>query len=165
MTTIYILHGEEILLLYRIGSRVFKKPLWVGVGGHFEEYELNEPERCVLRELKEETGMTLCDIERPVLKYITMRRTQDEIRQQYIYFANLKNKDVVLAPCDEGELAWVKVEDCKSLPMSLTNGECLKHYFTLGRYDDNLYCGQVVMEGEEPILTFIPLKEYTAPYQ
>lgn len=30
---------------------------WIGVGGHFEENE--SPENCLLREVKEETGLTL----------------------------------------------------------------------------------------------------------
>lgn len=53
MTSLYISRGTKMLLLYRIGSRVVP-PSWCGIGGHFEPYELNDPRKCVLRELKEE---------------------------------------------------------------------------------------------------------------
>lgn len=35
----------------------FNKDMWIGVGGHFEENE--SPDECLLREVKEETGLTL----------------------------------------------------------------------------------------------------------
>lgn len=42
MTSIYITRGNQMLLLYRIGSRVVA-PSWCGIGGYFEEAELNNP--------------------------------------------------------------------------------------------------------------------------
>lgn len=42
MTSIYITREDRMLLLYRIGSRVVA-PSWCGIGGHFEEAELNNP--------------------------------------------------------------------------------------------------------------------------
>ena len=42
MTAIYMIRGEEMLMLYRIGSRVVE-PSWCGIGGHLEESELNDP--------------------------------------------------------------------------------------------------------------------------
>ena len=77
---IYIFNGDEILLIHRIGSRVFTGSLWAGIGGHFENEELNDPTACVLRELSEETGLIkndICDLQ---LKYITIRMATDEIR-------------------------------------------------------------------------------------
>lgn len=43
MTSIYITREDRMLLLYRIGFRVVT-PSWCGIGGHFEEAELNNPE-------------------------------------------------------------------------------------------------------------------------
>ena len=40
MTALYLVEGEKILMLYRIGSRVVE-PSWCGIGGHFEPEELN----------------------------------------------------------------------------------------------------------------------------
>ena len=58
MTAIYLMQGDKMLLLYRQGSKVVSN-MWIGAaGGHFEENELNNPKACVLRELKEELGIT-----------------------------------------------------------------------------------------------------------
>lgn len=57
MTAVYITRGEDMLLLYRVGSRVVA-PSWCGVGGHFEKDELGDARACVLRELREEAGLT-----------------------------------------------------------------------------------------------------------
>lgn len=49
MTSIYLLDGNRILLLYREGSRVANNK-WVGsAGGHFEKNELNDAKACVMR--------------------------------------------------------------------------------------------------------------------
>ncbi len=65
--------------------------VWTGsAGGHFEECELNDAQACVLREMKEELGIDEEDIEGLSLRYITLRRTKGEIRQNYYFFADLK---------------------------------------------------------------------------
>ena len=46
MTAVYIFREGKLLMLYRVGSRVVA-PSWCGVGGHFEQAELNDP-RAVL---------------------------------------------------------------------------------------------------------------------
>lgn len=43
MTSVYLLRGENVLLLYRIGSRVVRACYTGSAGGHFEEGELNDP--------------------------------------------------------------------------------------------------------------------------
>lgn len=91
MTSIYISCGTKILLLYRIGSRVVP-PSWCGIGGHFEPDELNDPRTCVLRELEEETGLTEKDLKNISLRYVTLKLKDGEIRQNYYYFAELKNQ-------------------------------------------------------------------------
>lgn len=73
MTALYIVRNHQFLLLYRIGSRVVE-PSWCGIGGHFEESELNDPLRCVLRECEEETGITPEQFEQLSLRYVTLRQ-------------------------------------------------------------------------------------------
>lgn len=90
MTAIYLLKGEKVLLLFRQGGRVVNN-VWTGsAGGHFEEIELNNARACVLRELNEELNLAENDIDNLSLRYITLRRTRGEIRQNYYFFANLK---------------------------------------------------------------------------
>ena len=87
MTAIYLLKGDKVLLLFRQGGKVVNE-VWTGsAGGHFEECELNDAKACVVRELKEELGLCEADIENLSLRYITLRSTKGEIRQNYYFFA------------------------------------------------------------------------------
>lgn len=80
MTSVYIVKNEKVLLLYRQGSRVVNN-VWIGsAGGHFENYELNDAKACAIRELNEELGIGLDEVENIQLRYITIRRTHKEIR-------------------------------------------------------------------------------------
>lgn len=57
-TLCYIERGDEYLLLHRIKKKNdVNRDKWIGVGGHFEAGE--SPEECLLREVYEETGLTL----------------------------------------------------------------------------------------------------------
>lgn len=59
MTTLcYIEKDDCYLMLHRVSKKNdVNKDKWIGVGGHFEKDET--PEECLLREVKEETGLTL----------------------------------------------------------------------------------------------------------
>ena len=57
-TLCYLEKNDSYLMLHRIKKEVdVNKDKWIGVGGHFEKDET--PEECLLREVKEETGLTL----------------------------------------------------------------------------------------------------------
>lgn len=155
MTSIYIRRGEKMLLLYRIGSRVVE-PSWCGIGGHFEEAELNDPQSCALRELSEEIGLTaseLCDF---TLKYVTLRLKNDEIRQNYYYFAELSQNAKSDFVSSEGTVRWVDFEQLEQLDMPLTAKQMLTHYMKIGRFDENLYSGTTCEDG----MVFVQLKEF-----
>ncbi len=140
MTTIYIMFKNKMLLLYRVGSRVVQ-PSWCGIGGHFENGELNNPKACVLRELFEETGITENDIGTVELKYVTLRMKNNEIRQNYYYFTELRNTEIDINECDEGTLEWVNMDGVLDREMPFTAKECLKHYLSIGKDNNKLYAG------------------------
>ncbi len=146
MTSIFILNGNKILLLYRVGSKVFDSPKWCGIGGHFEKDELNDPYACVLRELGEETGITRTDINNLKLKYMALRIKGNELRQNYYFFAELDNQQIILPECNEGKLEWVNTDEILEKEMPSSAKCCLKHYFEGGKNDDKVYLG--VTEGK-----------------
>jgi len=155
LTTVYITVNNKMLLLYRVGSRVVQ-PSWCGIGGHFEKDELNNPKACVLRELFEEIGITEKDIGTLKLKYITLRKKNNEVRQNYYYFTELYNTEIDINECDEGILEWVDINEILDREMPFTAKECLKHYLKLGKDDNKLYAGMATENGVD----FVELREF-----
>lgn len=156
MTTLYLIRGEEILLLYRIGSRVVLTPSWCGIGGHFEKEELNDARACVLREMYEEIGLTERDIEHLSLRYVTLRHKMNEVRQIYYFFAEMKAGVDITKECGEGILKWTAMEEIPDLAMPYTAKYVMMHYLQTGRFSEVLYGGIAQPEGVE----FIEMKSW-----
>lgn len=155
MTSLYLVREDALLCLYRIGSRVFRESRYIGAcGGHFEEWELNDPRSCILREMKEELGLTEADIEGLSLRYITHRLAGGEIRQNYYFFARLKADSPLTS--NEGVLRWVPFEEIPQLPMPVSAKHMVLHYLSTGRFTDSLYCGITEQSGT----AFVPMAEF-----
>ena len=110
-TLCYIEQDCAYVLLHRIKKENdVNRDKWIGIGGHFEENE--SPEDCVLREAREETGLTLlspryCGI-------VTFVSDRWEGEYMHLFHANAFTGDV--RDCDEGVLEWVPKEKVRSLP-------------------------------------------------
>ena len=155
MTAIYLLKGDKVLLLFRQGGKVVNN-VWTGsAGGHFEEFELNDAKACILRELKEEVGICENDIENLSLRYVTLRRNKGEIRQNYYFFANLKEHVSDDLCSNEGTLKWFELKEIGSLEMPYTAKYVMEHYCENGQFSDKLYTGTTTENGVE----FIELPE------
>ena len=136
MTATYLLRGEKVLLLYRQGGRVVND-VWTGsAGGHFEKDELNDAKACVLRELYEELGLKPEDIGGLALRYIALRNVKGEIRQNYYFFANIKEHVDDNLASNEGICRWFSLEDIASLEMPLS---AMDHFCATGRHTDRTY--------------------------
>ena len=154
MTSLYLTDDTGVLCLYRMGSRVADK-LYIGsAGGHFEEEELNDAKACVLREMKEELGILESDLVGLKLRYITLRLKNDEIRQNYYFFAGLKEKRPLES--SEGMLRWVSWDELSELPMPVSAKHMILHYEAVGRFDDCLYGGVT----QQKYTDFVCLKEF-----
>ena len=154
MTSLYLVSEEAVLCLYRMGSRVASNKYIGSCGGHFEEGELNDPLKCVLREAQEELGLTESDLEGLKLRYITHRLTGGEIRQNYYFFARLKQKKELSS--NEGILKWVPFEEVPSLLMPVSAKHMILHYLSEGRFTDHIYCGIT----EQSETTFVPMMDF-----
>lgn len=155
MATVYLRRGDKLLLLYRMGSRIVGNS-WTGsAGGHFESHEFRSPPMCMLRELREETGLTESDLENLALRYVTLRLKNGEVRQNYYFFADLKNSAQEISS-NEGRLHWFSPDEISALEMPVTAKHMVEHYLSTGRYDDRLYCGVTTKEGT----TFTVMEEF-----
>ena len=146
MTAIYLTRGDNILLLYRIGSRVVGNSYTGAAGGHIEAEEYCDPRACVLRELQEETGLTEEALDGLRLRYITMRNKNGEIRQNYYFFAELKDGYDV-KDSNEGRLEWHQIDALTDLPMPVTARHVVNHYLAVGRMTNLLYGGVTTENG------------------
>lgn len=148
MTSLYLYSENKMLFLYRIGSRVVDESYVGTAGGHFEEFELNDAQACVLRELNEETGLSVGDIDQLRLRYVTLRLKDGEIRQNYYFFARLKNESKEITS-SEGILQWMDMDfgQLMSVHMPYTAKYVIEHYLKEGRYTDKIYSGVAVKDG------------------
>lgn len=154
MTSLYLTNEKGILCLYRIGSRVANNKYIGSAGGHFEADELNDARRCVLREMQEELGLEETDLTGLRLRYITHRLKDGEIRQNYYFFAQLKEDRQLTS--SEGILQWIPYDQIAELNMPVSAKHMILHYCSAGRFDDTLYAG--ITEGTGT--TFVPMLEF-----
>ena len=157
MTSLYLRHGSKLLLLYRIGSKVVPDSYTASAGGHFEKEELNDAKACVMRELYEETGLVEQEIDRLSLRYVTLRLKNDEIRQNYYFFADLIDSEKVITS-NEGNMKWFQMEELlRNTPeMPFTAHYVVKHYIETGKDNDVLYAGIATESG----VAFTEMKEF-----
>lgn len=156
MTSLYLTCGDRVLLLYREGSRVVNQ-VWIGAaGGHFEPQDHSDARACVLRELYEELSITEAQLLGLSLRYITLRRTPDEIRQNYYFFAELPDGFRLPLSSNEGTLRWFLEEELHCLPMPFTAKYVMQHWLITGKRNDRMYCG--VADGKT--VAFTELTEF-----
>ena len=141
MTGIYLLKGDRVLLLYRQGGKVVNN-VWTGsAGGHFEKDELNDAKACVMRELKEELGLSPEDMDDLKLRYIALRGVNGEIRQNYYFFAKLKDSVDENLHSNEGVCKWFSLSEIGTLEMPITAKYVMEHYCKIARFTDKVYVG------------------------
>ena len=154
MTSVYFVREDAVLCLFRIGSRVANNRYVGAAGGHFEPQELNDPRACVIRDMGEELGLREDDVEDLQLRYVTYRIVEGELRQNYYFFARLKEDRPLVST--EGNLRWVPLGEVSQLHMPVSAKPMLMHYVAQGRFDDTLYAGITEATGTR----FVPLQEF-----
>lgn len=112
MTTLcYIEKEGKYLMLHRVKKHHdINAGKWIGVGGHVENGET--PEECLLREVKEETGLTLTAYRLRGL--VTFLSDACEPELMCVFTADAFDGELI--ECNEGELAWVEKSDVLGLP-------------------------------------------------
>lgn len=110
-TLCYLVKDGKVLMLHRVKKKNdINHDKWIGIGGKFEPEEA--PEECILREAKEETGLTLTSWRcRGVVTFL-----QEGGEGEYMYLFTADDFTGELMECDEGDLQWVSMEFLDALP-------------------------------------------------
>ena len=109
-TLCYIEKDGRYLMLHRTKKEIDEnKDKWIAVGGKFEYGE--SPEDCALREVKEETGLTLNSYKyKGIVTFVS-----DKWGTEYMHLFLSDDFSGSLKECDEGDLMWVEKEKVRSL--------------------------------------------------
>lgn len=151
-TLCYIERDGKYLMLHRTKKKNdANHDLWIGVGGKFEENE--SPEDCLLREAREETGLTLTAFR--LCSVITF--LSDRWEGEYMYLFHATDFTGTLRECGEGELVWVDKEQVLSLPTWEGDGIFLEKmaagepFFTLKLRYEGAELKEAVCNGTEKL--------------
>ena len=111
-TLCYIEQEGRVLLLHRVKKENdANRDKWIGLGGKFQENE--SPEECVLREVREESGLTLTSLRyRGIVTFVSDRW---ETELMHLFTSDAFTGE--LAACDEGNLEWIEKKKILSLPL------------------------------------------------
>lgn len=111
-TLCYIERDGKYLMMHRVKKEHdINKDKWVGIGGHFEADE--SPEECLLREAKEETGLTLTDYkQRGIITFMS-----DNWQTEYMFLYTASAYEGKIGECNEGTLEWIDKEKVYELPL------------------------------------------------
>ena len=143
LTVCYIEKDNKYLMLHRTKkNNDVNKDKWIGVGGKIEYKE--SPEECIVREVKEETGLTLLNYKLRCI--ITFTSTVAETEYIYVFTSDKFTGEII--ECNEGDLEWV--EKSKIDNLNVWEGDKIFHkkilndegFFTLKvDYDENKLIG------------------------
>ena len=111
-TLCYIEKDGKYLMLHRVKKQEdMNGGKWIGVGGKLEEGET--PEECLVREVLEETGLTLTKWR--FCGEILFQSDKYGEETMYLYHGTEFSGEI--CDCDEGYLDWVDKDKLSSLPM------------------------------------------------
>ena len=148
-TLCYIEKDKKYLMLHRTKKKNdINKDKWLGIGGKFEDGE--SPEECIIREVKEETGLTLNTYKlRCIVTYVS---TNWETEYMYVFTSNDFSGELI--ECDEGDLQWIQ----KDRVTELNTWEGDKIFVDKIQKDNNFFTVKFNYDGDK--LIKYDLKEY-----
>lgn len=127
-TLCYVVKNDMVLMLHRVKKKNdIHQGKYNGLGGKMEKFET--PYECVIREVKEESGLNIKD---PVLKGV-LNFPDFDGKNNWIVFVYLAEKfNGKLKKSKEGDLKWVKLSELLNLCLWEGDKIFLKHVFKKG---------------------------------
>ena len=109
---VHLERDGKYLMLHRVKREQDEnRDKWVGIGGKFEPGE--SPEDCAVREVFEETGLTMQSWSyRGIVTFVS-----DEWGTEYMHLFHSTDFTGSVKDCDEGVLEWIDREKLLSLPI------------------------------------------------
>lgn len=101
-TLCYLERDGKYLMLHRVKKENDEnRDKWIGIGGKFEDRE--SPEDCLVREVREETGLELTEYRYcAIVTFVS-----DCWPTEYMHLFHATGFCGDIKDCDEGELAWI----------------------------------------------------------
>lgn len=144
-TLCYIEQDDKYLMLHRTAKQNdINEGKWIGVGGHFKEGE--SPEECLLREVKEETGLVLTSYRlRGVITFL-----QEGWGYEYMFLYTADGfkgtlDETAMKNCNEGTLAWIPKSEISKL--NLWEGDRI--FLKLLLEDKGMFSMKLTYKGDE----------------
>ncbi|MBQ9141525.1 MAG: 8-oxo-dGTP diphosphatase [Lachnospiraceae bacterium] len=149
-TLCYIEKDDCYLMLHRVKKQQdIIKDKWIGIGGHFEAKE--SPEDCLLREVKEETGLELLSYRfRGIITFMT-----DTYETEYMCLYTADEFQGELIECSEGTLEWVPKSKLGEL--NLWEGDYI--FLKLLEEREAFFSLKLCYEGDKLVQTVLDGKE------
>lgn len=139
-TLCYMEKGNQYLMLHRVKKEHdINKDKWIGVGGKFEDKE--SPEDCLLREVREETGLTLTSWKfRGIITFVT-----DRYETEFMHLYTADGWEGEMIECNEGNLEWLEKKEVFNL--KVWEGD--KIFFWLMQHDAPFFSQRLEYVGDE----------------
>lgn len=108
----HIEHDGKYLMLHRIKKKNdLNQDKWIGIGGKFKDRE--SPEECNVREVFEETGLTLTRCRyRGIVTFVS-----DRWETEYMHIFTADEFTGEIKECNEGKLEWIDKAKIYDLPI------------------------------------------------
>ncbi len=116
-TLCYISKGDDILFINKSEEDDPNCGKYLGIGGHFEEGET--PEDCIIREIREETGLMSSELTDLTYRgLVTFVSDIYGVEYMHIFTSSYEgDRNIVPGNCTEGRLMWIRSSDIYGLPI------------------------------------------------
>lgn len=160
-TLCYIEKDGAYLLMHRTKKKNDENhDKWIGIGGHVEAGE--SPHECIIREIKEETGLDVAPCDCAYRGIVTFVCEGCEFQYMHLFHTTRFSGDL-LKDCNEGELGFLSKDAVKDLPM--WEGDAI--FLDLLEKDVPFFSLKLVYNGDGVLLShdlqFSPMQQPKSP--